>query len=120
MNRWLMLLTLIPALLSGCATGTTLATGNSRPPTNPQQITLYTAPPPGTYDILGMVDAKTRGHHQASLDRATNELKKQAAKLGANGILLSGAPQRNDKAFLGLGDWTRVSGQAVFVTGPAK
>lgn len=120
MNRWLMMLTLIPALLAGCATGTTLATGNSRPPTNPQQIKIYTTQPQGTYEILGMVDAKTRGRHQAGLDRASNEMRKQAAKLGANGILLSGAPQRNDKAFLGLGEWTRVSGQAIFLTEPAK
>ena len=119
MNRWLMTVAMMTALLAGCATGTTLPTGNLRPAINPQQVKLFTVPP-AHYEIIGMVDAKTRGRHQAALDRATQELKKQAAKIGASGIILSGAPHQSSGGLLGIGNWTRLSGQAIVVTEPPK
>lgn len=68
----------------------------------------------------GVVCAKTRGRHQTVLDRAVKELKKQAARIGANGILLSGVPQQTKGGVWAGGDWTRVSGQAIVTAQPAK
>jgi uncharacterized protein YbjQ (UPF0145 family) len=46
--------------------------------------------PPATFDVIGLVDATSDAGwtQQGSLNYAIEELKKQAAKLGANGVLI--------------------------------
>jgi hypothetical protein len=46
--------------------------------------------PPATFEVIGLVDASSDAGwtDQGSLNYAIEELKKQAGKLGANGVLL--------------------------------
>ena len=74
---------------SGCATGTTLVTGVKRDATNFEQVKIYHTPP-ANYEVIAVVKASadTGWSDQEILDMAVEEVKKQAAKVGANGIIL--------------------------------
>ncbi len=62
--------------------------GQERSPIDPAAITLY-AEPPAHYDVVGIVEAvsKIEFSDKAAEERAFVELKKQAAKIGANGVI---------------------------------
>ena len=76
-------------VLYGCASGSSIVTGKARPATKPSEVKLY-LDPPSLYSTVGIVEASSEVElsSQAAQDRAINELKKQAAKIGANGVLL--------------------------------
>lgn len=76
-------------LASGCATGTHITTGAAKSPVNAEAVKLYQVPP-AHFEILGIVNAQSYGNRQAHMDQALKELKRQAAKIGANGILIGG------------------------------
>ena len=67
---------------------------------------------PSGYETIGLVSATSGAGmtHQGSVDYATAELKKQAAKLGANGVLLRSFGEKNENR----GGQT-VQGKAIFV-----
>jgi|GEM_PF-651514 len=75
--------------LFGCATGSSIVTGKVRPAINPTEVEIY-LDPPLEYDTIGIVEASSDVEFstQAAQDRVINELKSQAAKIGANGVLL--------------------------------
>ena len=85
----------LTAVLFGCATGSHIITGQVRPAIDPAGVRVY-IDPPAEYETIGIVEASsdTGFTTQAKQDRAVNELKKQAAKIGANGVLLTGAQNR--------------------------
>ena len=80
-------------MLAGCTFGSASVTGELRTPLDPSQVQIFTHSPP-YYDVIGTVSASTDLGltDQSSIDFAVQELKKQAAKLGANGIILAGKP----------------------------
>jgi len=82
-------LTLLMTLL-GCASGSHIITGKVRPAINKKEVKLYLEPPK-KYEIIGIVEASSEVEFssQAAQDRAIAELKLQAAKIGANGVLIS-------------------------------
>lgn len=85
---------LISLIISSCASGTALVTGTQHPETSPESVVIYTEPPVN-YEVIGIVTASSDSGwtDQGSLDYALTELKKQAAKIGANGILLEDVTQ---------------------------
>ena len=85
------------AMLVGCASGSALVTGTRRPPTDPSQVRVYTSPP-SSYEVIGIVRASSNAgwNQQRSLDYALAELRKQTAKIGANGILLRDVGEKSD------------------------
>jgi hypothetical protein len=104
-----------------------IITGNVRPPINITEIKLY-VDPPLQYEIIGVVEASSAigfsAHSaQEAQDRAVNELKKQAAKIGANGIILIGIGNKNATAPVIIGGNVvyatqrkkTVEGQAIYV-----
>ncbi len=110
-------------LVTGCVTGSHIITGNVRPAIAPEAVKIYTIAP-NKFDDIGVVTATTGGNRQSATDRAVDELKKQAAKLGANGILLSGGPTKaSTPAYIynpygGMivsQDTTSISGEAIYV-----
>ncbi len=120
------LLLLAPAVLASgaCASGSAIVTGNTRTPVAPQEVKLYLEPP-ATFEIIGLVNATSDAGwtDQGSLDYAVKELKKQAAKLGANGVLLvstgettTGVVSGDNYAIPVKGK--TVQGKAIFVTKP--
>jgi len=82
------LLMLAAFVLSGCATGSHIITGIARPAISSSDVKLYGVPPE-KYEIVGTVNSfYAIGVGQGATDACVSELKKQAAKIGANGILL--------------------------------
>jgi hypothetical protein len=77
--------------IGGCAyvDGSTLVTGTTRTALDPAEVKLY-LDAPTDYEIVGVVSATGNGWtEQESQDLAIEELKKRAANVGANGILLT-------------------------------
>ena len=79
-------------LLAGCSTSSHVLTGTARPPIAPDSVRIYNQPPPGTYEQIATVSASSQGSlaigSQQNMDKAIERLKEEAAKLGANGVLL--------------------------------
>ena len=76
--------------LISCASGSVIVTGSVRPATDPQTVKLYLKEPI-KYEAIGLVEASSSAGwtEQGAQDYAIEELKKHAAKIGANGILLT-------------------------------
>ena len=76
-------------VLLGCSTGSSIVTGNVRPVIDVTEVKIY-VDPPREYESIGIVEASSEVEisGQAAQNRAVNKLKKLAAKMGANGVLL--------------------------------
>lgn len=76
--------------LFGCATGTSIITGTKRPAINPSEVTIY-LDPPAEYENIGIIEVSSEVgfSRQKAQDRAIEALKSRAAKVGANGVLLT-------------------------------
>src|SRR5580692_10775959 len=84
---------LFAGLVSGCAPSTHVLTGTARPPITPDQVKIYSSPPPN-YQEIAVLDASSKSAFgtggQKSVDKVVERLKIEAAKLGANGVILEG------------------------------
>jgi hypothetical protein len=108
------------SVLIGCATGSYIITGKARPAISPTEVKVYPNPP-SQYETIGIVEASSDVGFstQAAQDRAIEELKKQAAKIGANGVILTNTGNRTS----GGAGGAFVSGafvSGVYGTGEAK
>jgi len=79
------------ACIGGCTTGSAVATGQERSPIDPATVTLYDEPPTD-YEVIGIVEAASDVlffifFDKSAIERAFAELKEQAAKIGANGVI---------------------------------
>lgn len=81
---------LLSALLAGCASSHILM-GQKRPAISADQVKLYFKPP-AKYEEVAIIQSSSKGAfaftNQSKIDAAIDRLKGEAAKLGANGILL--------------------------------
>jgi hypothetical protein len=79
------------SLLAGCATTSHVITGKPRAPIDPSQVRVYSTAPPD-YEEIALIDATSRSSgsfgDQKKMDAVIERLKKEAASLGANGVLL--------------------------------
>jgi hypothetical protein len=79
------------ALLSACTPSAMLLVGTARPPISAADVKVYDQPPP-SFEEVAVVNAwsdslfRPGGAH--ATDKVIARLKKEAAKVGANGILL--------------------------------
>jgi hypothetical protein len=120
---------LLPAVamlaLAACASGSAIVTGNTRDRVAPEQVKLYLEPP-AAFETIGLVNASSDAGwtEQGSMDYAIAELKKQAAKLGANGVLLVSSGENTTTILGGQGTGyvyavpvtaKTVQGRAIFV-----
>ncbi len=84
---------LLIALVSACAGTSHVITGTPRTPIEPSQVTIYSAAPP-QYEEIAVIDASSQMSfafgEQNKMNAVMERLKKQAASLGANGVLLQG------------------------------
>jgi len=112
-------------LISACASGSSIVTGEKRAPIDFNLVKLYLETPEN-YEVIGLVKASSDAGwtEQDSVDSAIEELKKQAAKLGANGVLLmaTGEQTTTNIASDGQGGYysyvgtdQTVSGKAIYV-----
>jgi type IV pilus biogenesis protein CpaD/CtpE len=112
----LLLLTVAAMVLAACASGSAIVTGTTRSPIGPSQVRLYVEPPV-KFDVIGLVSASSDAGltEQGSVNYAVEELKRRAAKLGANGVLLRSTGTDVDA----FGDPVKtVQGQAIYVSEP--
>src|SRR3984957_11312576 len=81
------------AVLAACATSHVML-GKARPPISPDQVQIFDRPPPGPYQEIARLDTSSQGSFsfgaQAKTDAVIKRLKAEAAKLGANGVILQG------------------------------
>jgi hypothetical protein len=80
----------LAAAVVGCASSHVLV-GTARPPISPDQVRLYTQLP-AQYEEIAIVQASSQGSFVFGDQRKTNKviqrLRGEAAKLGANGLVL--------------------------------
>jgi hypothetical protein len=85
--------------IGGCTImdGNAIVTGTTRAPISPDQVRLYRAPP-DRFEEVAIVNASA-GHDfrkdSSLMNAAIERLKQEAAKVGANGVLLSGVNERD-------------------------
>ena len=92
MNRSLSALPLFAYTLfaiMGCASDPANVAGVKRPPISANEVVLFFNVP-ADFEIIATLSASSgaRLTEERSVEYAINELKKQAAKLGANGLML--------------------------------
>ena len=79
------------ACLTACSTSSHVLVGSARPAISPESVRVYYAPPP-KYEEIATVNATSQGSlaltSQQNMDKAMQRLKEEAARLGANGVLL--------------------------------
>jgi hypothetical protein len=79
--------------LAACAPSTHVLVGQARPPISPDQVKIYSHPPT-YYQEIAVLDASSKSVFgtggQKTIDKVIERLKIEAAKLGANGVILEG------------------------------
>ncbi|MFM2598135.1 hypothetical protein [Vibrio fortis] len=104
MNFFKTLALSVIVLLVGCASGSSILVGDARSPINHQEVTLYLEAPIN-FEKVALVRASSDAGltKQDSVNYAIEELKKQAAKHGANGVLLQVQGSNNSVMLGGVG-----------------
>ncbi|WP_417472166.1 hypothetical protein [Luteimonas mephitis] len=86
-------LTLLLCLaLSACASSA-LVTGTPRAPIDPSQVRVYFQAPPGGFEEIALLESNSGAFtygEQNKMNSVVAKLRKEAAKLGANGVLFRG------------------------------
>lgn len=89
--HWVALTLLI--LLSACASSSHVIVGKVRPAIAPSEVKLYAQAPP-QFEEIALIDASShsvfRPGSQAAMDKLIERLKREAAQVGANGLILEG------------------------------
>ena len=86
-----LLVVVVAAVLVGCASGSALVVGQTRPAIEDySSVKVLTEMPDGAEQIAIVKASSNMGwSQQQSLDYAVEELKKQAAKVGANAVVIT-------------------------------
>jgi hypothetical protein len=89
----MLLLAITAVCLTACATSHVMI-GKARPPISPDAVEIYTRPPTVPYEEIARLDSSSEMSFaftaQGKTDAVIKRLKAEAAKLGANGVLLEG------------------------------
>jgi hypothetical protein len=84
---------------SGCAGTSHVMIGQARPAVSPDDVQVYFRPPNTHYEEIARLDTSSGGSFsftaQSKTDAVIRRLKVEAAKLGANGVLLQGITDRS-------------------------
>jgi hypothetical protein len=100
-----MLASLIAALAACAAADSFVLVGTARPAIPPAEVKIYSHPPPAFEEIALLTASSNSAFSpggQKSVDTVIGRLKEQAAKLGANGVILEGFSDR-ETGSLGTG-----------------
>jgi hypothetical protein len=111
----------IALVASGCASNSYTIVGRVRRPIDPGDVEIFTSPP-RHYEEIALLDAASAGGwgraSEAGTDEAIYRMKEQAAKLGANGVLLTGiGDQYGGSLGIGIGGFGVSSGRSHFTAG---
>jgi hypothetical protein len=103
---------LLLVLLAGCVTGAHLVTGKARPAVTVEAVQIYQSAPTHA-EVIGTVIAQAQGDDQCAMDRGVSKLKREAARIGANGLVIA-VPVQTPARFLS-NPTIQLSAQALFV-----
>ncbi|WP_454828279.1 hypothetical protein [Pseudoxanthomonas wuyuanensis] len=106
----------LAAVLGGCAGSSKVMLGQPRPPVDPAQVQIYRTPPAGSLEIAQLESTSAVGFGtQGQTDAAVARLKREAAALGANGVVLMGVGSSGSPVGMsvGAGSYGRHSGGGV-------
>lgn len=89
------------ALLAGCASTSSVVVGKTRPAVAVTDVKLYLRAP-AKYEEIAILEASSKASFsitdQGKMDTVIERMKGEAAKLGANGVLLNSTGSRQDSA----------------------
>ena len=95
---------LLVLALSACASTSKVMLGQTRAPVDPAQVQIYTTPPPGSIEIAQLESSSAVGFGtQGQTDAAVARLKREAAALGANGVILMGVGSSGSPVGMSVG-----------------
>lgn len=90
--------------LAGCAGSSRIMVGQPGSPIDPSQVRIYTSVPPGSREIAQLESSSAIGFGtQGQTDAAVERLKREAAALGANGVVLIGVGSAGSPASMSVG-----------------
>jgi ABC-type sugar transport system substrate-binding protein len=106
-------------VLAACATDSIVMTGTARPAISPAEVRIYSQPP-AVFEEIAILNASKNSAFttggQKTVDKVVEGLKEEAAKIGANGIILEGFSDRQTGAVgSGVGSSSVSSNSAVGV-----
>jgi len=107
-------------IISGCvSTKATMTTGQKRPPISPDEVKIYDSieKVPGKYEEVALLTSKGDYRHTDYADMY-NSMKEEAAKIGANGIILGNIedPSTRDLIIDGIFGWpSQIRGKATAI-----
>ena len=111
-------------VLAGCASSSRVMLGAARPPVDPATVQVYTTPPAGSVQIAQLESTSAVGFGtQGQTDAALQRLKNEAAKLGANGVVLMGVGAGGGSpasVSVGAGSWGSHVGGGVGIGIPTQ
>jgi hypothetical protein len=120
MIRLLTLATVLAIGLAACAPSSHILVGTARPPIPPSEVKVYLKPPP-SFQEIAILNASANSMFgtggQGSADKVIERLKEQAAKLGANGLILEGMSDRETGSLGGGSGSTSYSGNSAVGVG---
>ena len=101
--RWAALAAIL-LVAAGCASTSKVMLGRARAPIDPALVQIYSTPPAGSQEIAQLESASAVGFGtQGQTDAAVARLKREAAALGANGVVLMGVGSGGSPVSLGVG-----------------
>lgn len=113
MKRTLFATLALAAMLSGCAGTSTLMMGDARPPIDPSLVKIYRSAPPDSVEIAQLESTSGVGFGtQGQTDAVVARLKREAAALGANGVILLGMGNSGSPVGMSVGASTYGSNSA--------
>ncbi|GAB3066354.1 hypothetical protein GCM10027214_36450 [Stenotrophomonas tumulicola] len=101
--RWVALATAM-LMAAGCASTSKVMLGQARAPINPALVQIYSTPPAGSVEIAQLESSSAVGFGtQGQTDAAVARLKRDAAALGANGVILMGVGSSGSPVGMSVG-----------------
>ena len=104
------------SLLVGCVTGSHIVTGTVRPAILPEGVKIY-GTMPANAEVIATVTASYEDSGQSATDMCIKELRKQAGKVGANGVVIGGLQATPGQTGYGFGTGVSSSGGVVTTSG---
>jgi len=101
--RWIALTAMLLAA-AGCASTSKVMLGRARAPIDPALVQIYSTPPAGSLEIAQLESSSAVGFGtQGQTDAAVARLKREAAALGANGVILMGVGSSGSPVGMSVG-----------------
>lgn len=96
----------VTVLLAGCATTSKVMISPPRPAIAAEQVRIYFVPPPGRYVEIALLETSSGAFtygEQNKMDSVLGKLRVEAARLGANGVLVQDTASGYSGSRVGVG-----------------